>query len=45
MIRLPAFDYYAPRTITESVDLLAAHPGAMLLAGRWIVGGFRKETA
>ncbi|HTI38816.1 MAG TPA: xanthine dehydrogenase family protein subunit M [Vicinamibacterales bacterium] len=33
MIRLPAFDYYAPRTITESVDLLAAHPGAMLLAG------------
>ena len=33
MIRLPQFDYYAPRTVAESVDLLAAHPGAMLLAG------------
>ena len=33
MIRLPAFDYYAPRSVAEAVDLLAAHPGAMPLAG------------
>lgn len=33
MIRLPKFDYYAPRTIAEAADRLAAHPDAMLLAG------------
>ena len=33
MIRLPRFDYYAPRTIDEAADCLAAQPGAMLLAG------------
>ena len=33
MIRLPRFEYYAPRTIAEAADVLAAHPGAMLLAG------------
>jgi len=33
MIRLPKFDYHAPGTIAEAADLLASHPGAMLLAG------------
>jgi 4-hydroxybenzoyl-CoA reductase subunit beta len=33
MIRLPPFDYYAPRSVAEAAALLAAHPGAMLLAG------------
>ena len=33
MIRLPKFDYVAPRTIAEAADRLAAHPDAMLLAG------------
>jgi 4-hydroxybenzoyl-CoA reductase subunit beta len=33
VIRLPKFDYYAPRTIAEAADRLAAHPDAMLLAG------------
>ncbi len=33
MIRLPKFEYYAPGTIGEAADLLASHPGAMLLAG------------
>jgi hypothetical protein len=38
-----------PRPSTGQLLMLsmigAAFPGAMLLAGRWIVGGFRKETA
>ena len=33
MIRLPKFDYVAPRTIAEAADRLAMHPEAMLLAG------------
>jgi 4-hydroxybenzoyl-CoA reductase subunit beta len=34
MIRLPRFEYRAPRTVAEAADLLAASPGdAMLLAG------------
>jgi 4-hydroxybenzoyl-CoA reductase subunit beta len=33
MIRLPEFDYHAPRSVGEAAMLLAAHPGAMLLAG------------
>lgn len=41
--------YFMPRPSTGQLLMLsmigAAFPGAMLLAGRWIVGGFRKETA
>jgi 4-hydroxybenzoyl-CoA reductase subunit beta len=33
MIRLPKFDYFAPRTIAEAADRLASNPDAMLLAG------------
>jgi 4-hydroxybenzoyl-CoA reductase subunit beta len=33
MIRLPKFDYHAPRSVAEAAELLAARPGAMLLAG------------
>ena len=33
MMRLPAFDYLEPSTISEAVDLLAAHPGASVVAG------------
>lgn len=33
MIRLPAFDLLAPATVEEAVELLAAHPRAVLLAG------------
>ncbi len=33
MMRLPVFDYLEPTTIEEAVGLLAAHPGAQLVAG------------
>ena len=34
MIRLPRFDYRAPRTVAEAAELLAAPGGdAMILAG------------
>ena len=33
MIRLPRFEYHAPRTIAEAADLLASRAEAMLLAG------------
>ncbi len=33
MMRLPPFDFFEPATIEEAVDLLAAHPGAQLVAG------------
>ena len=33
MMRLPYFEFRAPRTIAEAVDLLASAPGAMLVAG------------
>ncbi|HUQ76505.1 MAG TPA: xanthine dehydrogenase family protein subunit M [Burkholderiales bacterium] len=32
-MKLPAFDYAAPATLREALDLLAAHPGAKPLAG------------
>jgi carbon-monoxide dehydrogenase medium subunit len=32
-VKLPAFDYAAPATLREALDLLAAHPGAKALAG------------
>jgi 4-hydroxybenzoyl-CoA reductase subunit beta len=33
MMRLPQFTYYAPRTVREAAELLAAPGGAMLVAG------------
>jgi 4-hydroxybenzoyl-CoA reductase subunit beta len=33
MIRLPRFEYRAPRTVAEAADLLAARGDAMLIAG------------
>jgi len=33
MLRLPYFDYRAPRTIAEAADMLASLPDAMLVAG------------
>ncbi|MGH2523484.1 MAG: FAD binding domain-containing protein, partial [Anaerolineales bacterium] len=34
MLRLPSFDYLAPRTVAEAVSLLAEHgPEAMIVAG------------
>ena len=33
MMRLPHFNYYAPRTVREAAELLAAPGGAMLVAG------------
>jgi 4-hydroxybenzoyl-CoA reductase subunit beta len=33
MMRLPHFTYYAPRTVREAAELLAAPGGAMLVAG------------
>lgn len=33
MIRLPEFQYHAPRSLHEAAALLAAHPGSMVLAG------------
>ena len=32
-MKLPAFEYAAPATLREALDLLAAHPGAKALAG------------
>jgi carbon-monoxide dehydrogenase medium subunit len=32
-VKLPAFDYAAPATLREALDLLAANPGAKALAG------------
>jgi carbon-monoxide dehydrogenase medium subunit len=32
-MKLPAFDYAAPASVDEAVQLLAAHPGAKALAG------------
>ena len=32
-MKLPAFEYAAPQTLREALDLLAAHPGAKALAG------------
>jgi len=32
-MRLPAFDYLEPSTLEEAVGLLAAHPGAEIIAG------------
>jgi len=33
MTRLPAFEYLEPDTVEEAVELLAAHPGAAIVAG------------
>jgi 4-hydroxybenzoyl-CoA reductase subunit beta len=33
MIRLPPFQYFAPRSVAEAANLLASHSGAMLLGG------------
>src|SRR6266487_5793834 len=33
MMRLPHFQFHAPRTVREAADLLAATPGAALIAG------------
>jgi CO/xanthine dehydrogenase FAD-binding subunit len=32
-VKPPPFDYYAPRTVDEAVELLASHDGARVLAG------------
>ncbi|RMG13008.1 MAG: xanthine dehydrogenase family protein subunit M, partial [Planctomycetota bacterium] len=32
-MRVPPFDYFAPRTLAEAAQLLREHPGARLLAG------------
>src|SRR5947208_6583424 len=33
MLRLPYFEYRAPRSLHEAAEMLAATPGAMLIAG------------